>query len=943
MKKALKISAIVVGILFFVLIALPFVFKGKIEKAIQSEINKNLNAVVTFDGVGVSLIRHFPDLSVKVNDLVVKGSGDFEKDTLASIKNLSLTLDLASVFKGSSYKVKQIGLTSPRLLFKVLKNGKVNWDIMKETGAADTVTAPSVFKVYLDKVSINDARMVYDDAEMPAYFAVNGLTGTLSGDMKTDITTLDINAVCKEIIYDYDGIRYMSKTSAELKTRLSSNLATWTFTFQDGNLKLNDLNIKADGFFAMPDEGYRMDIKFAAKENTFKAFLSLIPAIYAKDFNNVKTSGTMAFDGFVKGLYSDDSIPAFAVNLKVADGMFSYPGLPGSVSDINLQAAIANPDGVLDHTTVDVSRMHLNMMQSPVDITLALRTPVSDPDIKATVKGKANLANVSKVYPLGDQTSLAGMVDADMAFSGKISAIEKGAYDQFKASGFATVDKLVYEGTEVPQPVNISKARLDFTPAFAQLSGLAMTIGKNDLAADGRLENYIPYIMKKNAVLKGSLTATSNYVDINSLAAGTASPATVKDTTALTVVEIPGNMDLALNTSFRQLVYDTYDIRDVTGVIRVKDHTLLLDGLQLNVLGGAVTLKGSYSTFNPEKPLVDMDLQVKNIDVKKAFTVSESFQRFAPIAEKLNGIISTNLKFKGALKNNMMPELTSVSAYGLLISDMLGLSNVNTLGKIADVLKIDKLRNPSLEKINLSFDIVNGKATVKPMDFKLGSYKANISGTTGLDQVLNFVLALDIPRAEFGAKANNVLQGLVSDASKKGVNVNLGDIIPITILIGGTATEPKITTGIKSAMAGLAEDMKKQALQEVEKKKEEVIAKAKEEVSNLILQADSEAARIISEAEKQSQKLMQAANKAADDVRFAADSSASRLIAEGKKNGYIAEMAAKKGAEKIKKEGDAQAAKVITEAQKQSDALLNKARAEADKIKQDALNRVNKQ
>lgn len=338
-----------------------------------------------------------------------------------------------------------------------------------------------------------------------------------------------------------------------------------------------------------------------------------------------------------------------------------------------------------------------------------------------------------------------------------------------------------------------------------------------------------------------------------------------------------------------------------------------------------------------------MDLQVKNIDVKKAFTVSESFQRFAPIAEKLNGIISTNLKFKGALKNNMMPELTSVSAYGLLISDMLGLSNVNTLGKIADVLKIDKLRNPSLEKINLSFDIVNGKATVKPMDFKLGSYKANISGTTGLDQVLNFVLALDIPRAEFGAKANNVLQGLVSDASKKGVNVNLGDIIPITILIGGTATEPKITTGIKSAMAGLAEDMKKQALQEVEKKKEEVIAKAKEEVSNLILQADSEAARIISEAEKQSQKLMQAANKAADDVRFAADSSASRLIAEGKKNGYIAEMAAKKGAEKIKKEGDAQAAKVITEAQKQSDALLNKARAEADKIKQDALNRVNKQ
>jgi len=77
MKKALKISAIVIGLLVLIIIALPFIFKGKIEKTVQSEINKKLNAVVTFDGVSLSLLRHFPDLTVKVNDLVVKGSGDF--------------------------------------------------------------------------------------------------------------------------------------------------------------------------------------------------------------------------------------------------------------------------------------------------------------------------------------------------------------------------------------------------------------------------------------------------------------------------------------------------------------------------------------------------------------------------------------------------------------------------------------------------------------------------------------------------------------------------------------------------------------------------------------------------------------------------------------------------------------------------------------------------
>lgn len=939
-KKILKISAIVIGLLLLVVIALPFVFKGKIQKAVQSEINKKLNAVVSFDGVGVSLFRHFPDLTVKVKNLVVAGAGNFAKDTLASIPALTLTVDLASVFRGSEYKVKQIGLTSPRLLFKVLANGEANWNIMKETGTADTVSQTSDFKVYLNKIDISDARIVYDDAETPTMLAFDGLTGTLSGDMTADVTKLDIEVVIKDITADYDGIRYMSKSNGAITTLLDANLQTWTFTFKDGIVKLNDLSITADGFFAMPANGYDMDIKFAAKENTFKAFLSLIPAIYSKDFDNVKTSGTMAFNGFVKGIYNDVTIPSFAVNLKVADGMFSYPGLPGSVSDVNLQAAIANPDGVMDHTTVDVPRMHLSMMQNPVDITLALRTPISDPDINATVKGVLDLATISKVYPLGDKTKLAGIVNADMAFSGKISAIEKGAYDQFKASGFATVDKLVYEGEEVPQPVNISNARLDFTPAYAELTGLALTIGKNDLTANGRIENYIPYAMKKTAVLRGSLSTSSNYMDISSLMAGTETSATPADTSALTVFEIPGDMDITMKSTFARLIYDTYDMSDVSGIVRIKDHALMIDGLQANLLGGSMALKGSYSTINPAKPLVDMDLQVKNVDVKQSFDAFGSMQKFAPIAQKLKGAISTNLKFKGELKQDMMPELTSISANGLLLSEILKLADVNTFNKIADILKIEKLRNPSLEKINLSFDVIDGKATVKPMDFKLGSYKSTFSGSTGLDQVLNFVLTLDIPRADFGTKVNNVLDGLLKDASKKGVNVNLGDIVPVTILIGGTVTDPKITTGIKSAMAGLAEDMKNQVLAEVEKKKEELVTKAKEEATNLIAKADAEAAKIIAEAEKQAQKLMAEANKGAAQVRSVADSSANRLVSEGKKNGYIAEIAAKKGAEQVKKEGNNQANKLVAEAQKQSDAIINRARAEADKIKQDALNRV---
>lgn len=940
MKKALKISAIILISFLAILIILPFVFKGKIHKVVEDEINKKLNAVVSFDGVGVSLIRQFPDLTVNVKDLNIKGVASFEKDTIASIPALKLTVGLMSVFRGSEYEVKQIMLSSPKLLFKVLADGRVNWDIMKTDITADTVSTPSNFKASLQKIEINDGQVIYDDAEMPAYIDFDGITGKLKGDMTIDITTLDVDAVCKSIIYDYDGIRYMNKTYGEVKTLLKSDIANWIFTFKEGILRLNDLNLTADGYFAMPDEGYRMDIRFAAKGNTFRSFLSMIPAIYTKDFSNLKTSGTMAFEGWVRGLYSDDSIPAFNVNLKVNDGQFSYPSLPGNVSDVNLQANIANSDGIIDHTVINIPRLHLRMMQNPLDASLILKTPVSDPDINATVKGQIDLSDVSKIYPLSEKTTLSGIVDADVSFAGRLSSLEKGAYDQFKASGYAAIDKMVYTGEEVKQPVNINKARLDFTPAYAQLSGMSVAIGKNDLAAEGKLENYLPYFLKKEGVLKGSLTTTSNFMDINSLMADKDVSKTPSDTSKLSVIKIPGNMDLTMNTSFGRLVYDKYDLRDVKGQVFVKDKALQLSGLTMNILGGSMALKGLYSTVDPTKPTVDLELSIKDVDVQKSFSAFNTIKQLAPIAEKLSGAISTTLKFKGDLKENMMPKLASVSAYGLLLSEVLKFGNTNTFSKIADALKIDKLRTPSVEKVNLSFDLANGIATVKPTDFRLGSYKANISGTTSLDKAINFILTLDIPRSDFGNKANSVLDGLVGDAAKKGVNVALGDIIPVTLLIGGTINDPTIKTGIKSAMADVVADLKKQALEQVEKKKEELVNKAKEEANTLIERADAQAVKLIADAEKQGQKLVDAALSAAGKVRTAADSTSGKLVAEGKKNGPIAELAAKKAGEKIKKDADVKATGLVSEAQKQKDAIIARAQSEAAKLKQDALNKV---
>jgi hypothetical protein len=114
----------------------------------------------------------------------------------------------------------------------------------------------------------------------------------------------------------------------------------------------------------MNDSTYNMDIKFKSPTNDFKDILSLVPGIYKKDFANIKTSGEAAFNGFVKGIYSPQQMPAYDVNLEVRNGSFQYPDLPKPVKNIQLDLHAVNPDGISDNAVLDISKDILKWITS---------------------------------------------------------------------------------------------------------------------------------------------------------------------------------------------------------------------------------------------------------------------------------------------------------------------------------------------------------------------------------------------------------------------------------------------------------------------------------------------------------------------------------------------------------------------------------------------------
>ena len=882
LKKILKYTGISVLVLFIVALILPFLFKDKIIALVKEEANKSLNAKLDFKDVNLSLIRSFPNFSIALEEMSLSGVDEFKNDTLIVAKSLGITTNIMSVISGDEIAVKSVTVDQARIHLKVLKNGKANWDISKPsaTPEAPSSSEPSTFKAKLQEYAIRSSRIWYEDQSMDFSAVLDGLNHEGSGDFTADNTNLETQTTIDSLDVNYGGIPYLKRANVDYKADFALDMKNSVYTLKENELRVNDLMLKFAGSIAMPGEDIRMDLTYEALKNDVKNFISIVPGAFTKDFEQVKSSGKMAFNGFVKGVYNEKSIPGFAFNLLIENGSIQYPGLPRSISNMQVKTSITCPGVDVDKTQIDVSRLHVDLGQFPIDARIHVSTPVSDPAIDASIKGRVDVASLKDVMPLDAGTNLSGIVAADVNLKGRMSSIDKGKYEEFAAAGTAGVERFHFASKDLPQEVIISKASMTFNPKSAQLSQCDVMIGKSDVHATGSLENYIAYVLRDQPI-KGNLDVSSRFLDANpfmttetgteATASTTAQPADVAG-----YIRVPANIDFTLSTNIQTLLYDNMRLEQVSGKLLVRNEEVKLEGLKMNTLGGSITMGGLYETRSEAGPAVAFQLDLNALTIKETAKTFSTVKQLAPIAEHTTGTVSVSgFNFSCKADKAFNPDMKTVNGGGTIKTSMLEIEGFEMVKKIAASLKIDKLKKWKMEPFQAAFTIDKGNVTVKPFKTKVGNYTAEIGGQNGLDKSINYAIHLEIPRAEFGGAANGVLNSMVAKANSNGVNAQLGDVIPVAIKVTGTFADPKVSTDIRDQANNAMNDLKAQAEQklkdEAERQKQALLSKANAEKERLKNEAEAklnaEKDRLKQEADKAKAEAERRAKEEADKAK----------------------------------------------------------------------------
>jgi hypothetical protein len=961
LRKTLKITGISIGVLLVLLFTLPLIFKNKIIALVKKEINKNLEAVVDFKDVDISFFRRFPRVSVRLEDVYVAGKADFAKDTLIAARGIDAAVNLWSFVKGDEMKIYSVDLKSPRIRALVNENGKANWDIVKADTTSktpDTDTSASSFNLKLNHYSISDGYIYYNDQPGGLSAEITGLNHEGSGDFTQDMFTLSTDTKADAISLTSGGVPYLVQTRTVIDADVAIDNKNSKYTFKTDDIELNNLKLSAGGFFQLiNDSTYGMDITFKTPSNDFKDILSLIPAIYKTDFDKLKTEGKAAFEGFVKGTYSPQQMPAYDVKLQVDNGFFQYPDLPKPVRNIQINLQASNPDGQPDNMVINLSKGHLEMDKEPFDFKFLFRQPETQQYIDAVAKGKLDLAQVSQFVKLDDMklaglvwadifakgslkslqqqqgdfaaggfldvrnlfyssaafpapiqngnmkiditntggvadnttvsipsghvevgkdpvdfslqvskpmsvlnfsgqakgsfvldhvkqfvtlepgTSLSGLLQADVKFAGNKAAIDRGAYDQINLGGTANVSNLKYAAPDYPGGVQVPVLNATFNPHTVSINQFNGSYLQSNFNGSGTVENPIGYALRDEP-LKGSLSVAVDKMNLNKWM-GTSEAATpAKDEKSQPAASssdpflVPSNLNLTLNAKAGEVIYDKVTYRNISGTVALADQTVRLQNLQANALEGNIIINGSYSTkVDKKEPDVTLNYDVKDVDIQKAFLAFNTVQKLMPIAQFIDGKLNSQLTIRGNLEGNMMPDLASLTGNGnLLLLDGV-LRKFAPLEKLASTLQIDELKSITVKDIKNYIEFANGKVLVKPFTIKVKDIELQIGGTHGLDQSIDYIVGLKVPRKYIGTQGNNLINGLVSQANNKGIPVKLGDMVSLNVKMGGSLTNPTIKTDLKEVAGDAVADLKQQAADFAQEKIDSAKARAKDSLN----------------------------------------------------------------------------------------------------------------
>jgi AsmA protein len=361
--KYAKILGIGLGGLLLLMAIFPLFFKEKAKSQIETLLNDQIASELRFAGLGLTFFRHFPNLTVSLDEVWLQSAPGFAQDTLLYAEDLSFGINVFSLFS-DQISVQSLRLDGAQINILRDTKGNANFDIFP-SDPADTVAVASSGSpnVRIQDIRLESCKLVYVDTDLGLSVLADGLDYAGSGDLQAAIFDLTSKVSIMDFGLEYEGVRYFSRkqVSANLFTKI--NTESTAITFERNQLVINDLPVDFVGKLEFLTGGYDMNFVLESLDVDFRDMLSLVPEDYNSWLADLKVQGRGELRASLQGLYmaEGNQMPNIIASLLVSRGRILHSKASVPLEDLHLEMDLTIPGLDVMKTEASLDSIHFKL------------------------------------------------------------------------------------------------------------------------------------------------------------------------------------------------------------------------------------------------------------------------------------------------------------------------------------------------------------------------------------------------------------------------------------------------------------------------------------------------------------------------------------------------------------------------------------------------------
>lgn len=513
--KILKWMGISIASILFLMFIIPILFPGKISEQVKIFANQHLAGKLDYRKTHLTFFRHFPSLTVSVDDFLLKGSKPFQEDTLLAAREVAVGINLKNLIFDREVKIDEIYVTDAYGNVFVNSKGEANYNVyVSKPSKKPKDTTVSGTSIKLDLIKLKNWNITYRDHSARVLVDAKGLNYTGRGGLSEDIFDLETDLDIDKLDFSLDRIYYAKQKTlhADLITRINTNALT--FVLRKNELRINDLPLKFTGFVSILKDGYNLDINAASEKTTIRDMISVLPPQYLDWAKDTKIEGNSDLFFSLKGRFSEPQNlkPRLKARLMVKDGFVSNGKAPVPMNHLNMDLNVDLPSLDTNQLMIDLKNLGFDLGPNNSFKAVVKTKGLNEMQVNADIKGAVDLQTLDQALGLKD-IDVRGLMDTNIKANG-IFSLDKKLFP--KTNGYLNLKNGWLKTKYYPNPVqniniiaNIINTDGTFKSLGVKLDPFRFDFEGNPVFVNADLQNFEDVLYKVRA--KGVLNVGRIY------------------------------------------------------------------------------------------------------------------------------------------------------------------------------------------------------------------------------------------------------------------------------------------------------------------------------------------------------------------------------------------------------------------------------------------------